>query len=291
MPAGGGDAGTAIKRYQLATNTCSVGAVISDTPDVTDTAQSASNGGGINTITLSAADTASTTDYYAGWWIRIVSGTGTCQVRRIKDYNFTTKVATIYNTADQTGVLGNPTPVEGLDWTTVPNNTSVYALYPCYYIAAIWDETLDQYSLVCSPDVSGQDIPIAHYVNLQINNLVANAITAVTINGLTADIQVTFNLTDNSTSPVTLSTQFNYGIYLIMIRPTLSNSRCYAIFLIGRTNNASSSGNVVRLISAKGSSNSQLDMQWSANAFPQVFYRPSPGVGGTTNFTAKVISV
>jgi hypothetical protein len=291
MPAGGGDAGTAIKRYQLATDTCSVGAVISDTPDVTGTAQAGSNAGGINTITLDSADTASSTDYYAGWWIRIVSGTGTCQVRRIKSYNFTTKVATVYNTADQTGVLGNPSPIEGLDWTTVPDNTSVYALYPCYYIASIWDEVLKQYSLVCSPDVSGQDIPIAHYINLQINNLVANAITAVTINGVTADIQITFNLTDNNTTPVSIPIQFNYGVYILMIRPTSSNNRCYGIFLIGRSNNASSCGQVVRIISAKGASSEQLDCQWSANAFPQIFYRPSPGVSGTTNYTVKVVTV
>lgn len=291
MPTAGGDAGTAIKRYQLATDTCSIGAVVADIPDVTGTAQAGSNGSGIHTITLELADTAATTDYYAGWWIAITSGTGACQVRRIKAYNFTTKVATIYNTIDQTGILGNPTPIEGLNWTTVPDNTSVYALYPCFYIASIWDETLDQYSLVCSPDVSGQNIPIAHYINLQINNLVANAITAVTINGVTADIQITFNLTDNATTPVSLPTQFNYGVYILMIRPTASNNRCYAIFLIGRSNNASSCGQVVRIISAKGASAEQLDCQWSANAFPQVFYRPAPGIAGTTNYTAKIISV
>ena len=40
-------------------------------------------------------------------------------------YTSLTKVATIYTTADQTGVLNNPTPIEGLDWTTEPDNTSV----------------------------------------------------------------------------------------------------------------------------------------------------------------------
>ena len=290
-PAGVGDAGTAIKRYQPATNTANVGAVITDIPDATGTAQAGSNASGINTITLSAADTASTTDFYSGYWIRIVSGTGANQVRRIKSYNFTTKVATIYNTADQIGVLGNPTPTEGLDWTTVPDLTSVYALYPCYYIVSMWDEILSQYSIVCSPNISGQNIPIAHYMNLQINNLTANAITATTINGITTDTQITLNLTDNTTTPVNVSTPFNYGVYMIMIRPTLSNNRTYAIFLIGRTNNASSTGQVTRIISAKGASGEQLDMQWPANSLPQVYYKPSPGTTTTTNYTIRLITV
>lgn len=291
MPYGIGDAGIAIKRYQLATDICSIGAVTSDTPDVTGTAQSGSNVGGINTITLSSGDTATTTDFYAGYWIQIISGTGTCQARRIKSYNFTTKVATIYNTADQSGILSNPTPIEGLNWTTIPDSTSVYGLYPCAYIVSVWDELLKQYSLGCSPYTSSQSIPIAHYINLQINNLLANAITCNTINNTVADIQVTLNLTDNSSTPVSIPTQYNYGVYIILVKPTISTSRCYGIFLIGRTNSNSVCGQTIRLISAKGNSSEQLDIQWPANSFPQLFYRPSPGVSGTTNYSLKISTV
>lgn len=285
-PSGVADAGVAVKRYQQANDTC-LGSVVADTPEIQDTAQ----GGAIGQITLSTADVESD-NYYNGYWIKIISGTGACQVRRIKTYNSLTKVATIYTTADQTGILKNPTPVEGLDWTTIPNNTSVYGLYPCEWIVSMWDESLKEYALVCSSFVSGDsNIPIAHYVNLHINNLTANAISVNTINGTVADTQAMFSLTDNSTTPITISNfPLNYGIYTVLIRPTTSTSRCYGIFVMGRLN-SSVCGQVARLISVRGSLNEQLDFSWPANSYPQVFYRPAPGVTGTTSYTIKITSV
>lgn len=286
-PGGIADAGVAMKRYQLANDTC-LGAVVSDTPEISDTAQSGLAG----EITLSAADIEAD-NYYNGYWIKIISGTGTCQVRRIKTYTSLTKVATIYTTADQTGVLNNPTPVEGLDWTTTPDNTSVYGLYPCQYIVSMWDEALKEYALVCSNFVSGSStIPIAHYIDLHVNNITANALTVNTINGTTADVQGTFNLTDNSTTPVTVTAfPSDSGIYIVLVRPTTATStRCYGIFVMGRLNGAAC-GQVARLISVRGTSNEQLDFSWSAGGNPQVFYRPAPGVAGTTNYTIKIISV
>ena len=287
-PSGTADGGVAIKRYQPANDTC-VGDVVADTPDSTGTAQS----GAIGQITLKATDTAPN-DFYDGYWIKIISGTGTCQVRRIKSYNATTKVATIYSTADQTGVLANPSPVEGLNWTTIPDNTSVYGLYPCEWIMSIWDSVNNEYAIVCSNMVNTSSTPpIAHYVNLHVNNINANAITATTVNGTTADALVTFSLTDNSTSPVDVPVSLNYGVYIMLVRPTTAtSSRCYAIFLMGRLNN-SSCGHVIRLISAKGNSSEQIDCQWpnTGTMLPQIFYRPAPGGNTTTNFTVKVITV
>lgn len=286
-PGGIADAGTAIKRYQLANDTC-LGAVVGDAPEISNTAQA----GAAAQITLSVADV-EPDNYYNGYWIKIISGTGSCQVRRIKTYTSLTKVATIYTTADQTGVLNSPTPVEGLDWTTIPDNTSVYGLYPCQYIVSMWDESLKEYALVCSNFVSGSStIPIAHYIDLHVNNITANALTVNTINGTTADVQGTFNLTDNSTTPVTVTAFPNtYGIYIVLVRPTTATAtRCYGIFVIGRLN-AALPGQVARLISVRGTSNEQLDFSWPSGGNPQVFYRPAPGVAGTTNYTIKIISV
>jgi hypothetical protein len=285
-PSSTADGGVAIKRYQPANNTA-VGDVVADTPESTGTAQS----GAAGQITLKAGDTAAN-DYYDGYWIKITAGTGTNQVRRIKAYNSTTKVATIYSTADQTGVLASPSPVEGLDWTTLPDNTSVYGLYPCEWIVAMWDSVNNEYAIICSNMVNTSATPpIAHYVDLHVHNINANAITATSINGATAEALVNFTLTDNSTTPVNVPVATNYGIYILLVRPTTATgTRPYAIFLLGRLNNASS-GSVIRLISAKGTSNDQIDCQWPASNLPQIFYRPAPGGAGTTNYTVKVITV
>jgi hypothetical protein len=288
-PSGLSDGGTAIKRYQLANNS-GLGAVVSDTFEISDTAQT----GATDEITLSASDN-QPDNYYNGYWIRILSGTGNDQVRRIKTYTSLTKVATIYNTIDQDGVLNSPIPNEGLDWLTTPDATSVYGLYPCAYIVSMWDESLKEYAIVCSNFVSGgalPTVPIAHYVNLHINNLIANSITVNSINGTTADTQTNFNLTDNLTTPFEITSfPFNYGLYIVLVKPTTAiSTRCYGIFVMGRLN-ASQNGSVARLISVRGTSNEQLDFSWPAGNFPSIFYRPAPGTGGTTNYTIKIISI
>lgn len=286
-PGGIADAGVALKRYQLANDT-SVGAVVSDTPSSSGTAQNASAG----QITLSIEES-EPDNFYNGYWVKIISGTGSQQVRRIKTYSSVTRIASIYTTADQTGLLNNPTPVEGLDWTTIPDTTSIYGLYPCQYIVSMWDEAAKEYALVCSNLVSGATtIPIANYINLHVNNIIANALTVNTINETTADVRRTFTLIDNSTTPVII-TNFPsiYGVFIVLVRPTTATStRCSGIFVIGRLNSGSC-GQSARLISVRGTSNEQLDISWPSNSLPQVFYRPAPGSGTTTEYTVKIISV
>ena len=76
-------------------------------PDVTNTAQA----GGASTITLNAADPA-VGNAYAGYTIKIVSGTGAGQTRDVSGNIALTKVATV-----------------SVPWATIPNATSVYELY------------------------------------------------------------------------------------------------------------------------------------------------------------------
>lgn len=67
-------------------------------------------GGGTNTITLAASDTAAS-DFYVGYSIRITGGTGSGQQRVITGNNFGTKQATV----DE-------------NWSTQPDGTSTYSI-------------------------------------------------------------------------------------------------------------------------------------------------------------------
>jgi hypothetical protein len=69
-------------------------------------------GGASNTITLDASASA-TDDFYKGDSIYITTGTGALQPRLITGYVGSTKVATV-----------SP------DWTTAPDNTSVFQIFP-----------------------------------------------------------------------------------------------------------------------------------------------------------------
>lgn len=74
-------------------------------------------GGAATTITL--ANTASSMDNaYNGMRIEITSGTGSGQLRTITDYDGTNRLATVDS-----------------NWTTVPDNTSVYRLFWLTYLA------------------------------------------------------------------------------------------------------------------------------------------------------------
>jgi hypothetical protein len=128
-PYGTSDGGFAIKRYQLA-NDSGLGDVVIDTAEETGSIQNTGN-----TVTTATLDSGASNinGYYSGWWIKITTGTGADQVRKIKSYDGTSKLVTIYSSADQTGMLSNPQPIEGLDFITILDNTSTYSLYPCHY--------------------------------------------------------------------------------------------------------------------------------------------------------------
>lgn len=292
-PYGTSDGGVAVKRYQPVNN-AGTGDVVIDTPDTTGTVLSGSN----TTTTIHLANSSSNTNnYYNGWWVRILTGTGAGQVRKIKSYNGTSKVATIYSTADQTGALGNPQPPEGLDFVTVPDTTSTYGLYPCHYVMNIWDESANEFALVCSatnpsdPDNPSFEPSIAHYSNLHIQDLVSNAIFTNIINGIAADTGTSAVLTDNTSTPVSVTFPTNYGCYLVFVKPTTNTVRASAIFVMGRIDVVSTPGVVNRLLSIKGAQNEQLFFQWPANSMPELYYRPHPNNLSTTTFTIKIVSL
>lgn len=292
-PYGTSDGGLAIKRFQSA-NDSGLGDVVIDEPEESGSIQNTGNTA--LTVTLSSTSSG-INDYYNGWWIRILTGTGAGQVRRIKSYNGSSKVATIYSTIEQTGVLNNPQPVEGMDFITIPDNTSTYGLYPCHYVMNIWDESNNEFALICSatnpsdPDNPSFEPNISHYSNLHINNLQSNGIYATTINDSAADITSTIVLNDNSSTPVSINLPQNYGIYMIFVKPLSNNLRTHAIFTIGRINVNTLPGQVIRLMSIKGAQNEQLMIQWNADSMPQLFYKNHPGNISSTQYKLKIVSL
>lgn len=68
--------------------------------------------GASGSITLDTNTASSQTDFYRGMWVRVMSGTGSGQIRRITAYNGSTGVATVARA-----------------WAVTPNAFSVYAVY------------------------------------------------------------------------------------------------------------------------------------------------------------------
>lgn len=282
------NSGIAMKRYQYSNNS-SLGDVINDTPAFLGTTATT---GTLTTFELQPSHQ-TTNDFYNGYWVKIDSGSGSGQVRRIKSYNGTTNVATIYSTVDQTTILNNTIPIEGLDFTTILDNTSEYSLYPCQWVISMWNETNKEYSIVCSNMLNNEsDPPISHYVDLHVADITANNINTNSINDVVADVTFTVSLVNNSTTPVELSSMVNnYGVYNVLIRPTTdTNTGCYASFSIGRRD-ITTCGSVVRLVSVKGNLQEQIHMKWEANKYPELFYRPAPGGGGSRSFTVRIMSI
>jgi hypothetical protein len=305
-PAGTADGGLAIKRWQPA-NDAGTGDVVSDTAEETGAIAGASVVPATQfrlatAPTLTSVGDHDTVGYYNGWWIKITGGTGANQVRRIKSYSGTPDyIATIYTTAEQTTILGTPVPVQGMDITTPTTlaGASLYALFPCQWICAIWDESLNEYAIVCSnsfAEVTTGNPNIAHYVDLHVNDIIANNITATTINNTTADLTADFSLANNTTplelsmtnlTPNNVQVFGTKGIYIVIIKPTTATTtRPYAVFIVGSL--GTSTGAVIRLLSVKGAGNDQLDMSWAAGERPSVFYRSN---SAAATFTMRIITV
>lgn len=307
-PVGTSDGGLAIKRYQPANDTGS-GDVVQDTPEETGFAQ-----GGNATSIILASGSNSAQDYYNGWWVKIKTGTGANQVRRIKQYLGSSGgfVANIYSTTDHNDLPINsrPIPQEGLNFVTHPDTTSEYQLFPCGYVMMIWDESQDKFAFVCNNEAPGSgNTNYPHYADVRLNDLTANNLQINTMNGSQADITRTIILDDNTSSGIKTIFDFpsRYGIYMVYVKPLTNTYRAHAIFMIGKAqNDVYQSGTIVRLLSAKGNSGDQLDMQWPHNvnsdlpsdnnnndttSYPQLYYRPSPGVSGSTTYKIKIVSL
>lgn len=327
------DGGLAIKRYQPAQDgTCSglSGEIVKDIGEFTGNVTSVTPGPSSSvTVSIATNDFSTAQDAYAGYWLKVTyyDGVNTannyCWVRRISASISTSNTATftVYNSVEQTTLLGNPVPIEGLDLPADSNlinpptfpATLTFAIYPCHWILSMWDESNKEYALVCTQSLGEYTNVVEphHYINLHVNNIKANVLTVNSINNLTADVQFTTQLGPNTTpvvlnpstsipTPIQLGYPYpTYGVFIVLVRPKNiqdTPSSPYAIFIIGRRNSSTACGQIARLISVKGINGEMLDMDWPANvldpanAYPRLFYRPAPG-SGTVDYTLKFIAV
>ena len=167
-PSGTSDGGLVIRRYQTPNDIGAGGDVVLDTPK--ETGAFSANSVGIDTITLSLSAN-STNNYYMGWWIKVTSGSGIDQVRRIFDYNGTTKVATIYTTANTNSNM------DGLDLTTPVLSGDTYELFDSPYTTIFFDESLNQFAISGLRDdpSSGQFPDISTYLPVHIGSLISDS--------------------------------------------------------------------------------------------------------------------
>ncbi len=313
-PTGTADGGFAVKRFQRSASGGSDD-IVSDTPNET----SAQHGGNTqvgttaSTIILNAG-ASSTNDYYAGWWIKITSGTRAGDVRRIKQYNGTSKVATIYATGDT-----DPSyPGQELNFQspfTDYDNVS-YSLYGNVFIASVYDESADRWvlaSVPLEPAVTAQITPLK-YIDIQVGNIYSTgtlnvdtitgftgtavtvsgvtinngALTGVTsINGNTPDAIDTVTLANNTTA-VDIPSTTTLGSYILLVEANYAGGPM-AIFLASKA----IATNVItpnRITSARGSNSERIDAEWTASQKIRLKFQAIPGSPGSYAFKVKVIS-
>jgi len=200
------DGGLLVRRHQTANNTGSGGQVILDTPDETSTFQSGSS---TPSSLILNAGASGVNDYYRGWWIKITSGTGNNQVRRIKTYNGTTKEAIVYITSES----------DGLDLVTAPSSGDSYELYSGTYSGAFYDDTNDEWVLGKVPYDSGAGVfPLVDYQNLHVKNL-----TVESVSGFITNPSLT---TSNLTNVSSISTA---NVSMISTIPDKTLSGCFRV--------------------------------------------------------------
>jgi cytoskeletal protein CcmA (bactofilin family) len=156
-PQGTKDGGLLIHRYQTE-NGVGLGDVVADPPFDTGTAQGVTS----TTITLKALSNGND-DFYNDMYLMITSATtGENQIRKIVDYDGTTKIA---------GVAA---------WDIVPTGSVEYALFNKPYVGMIYDETLDEIALVgVLGDPGNSAIQIQEYINLHTGNIIADGMLDV----------------------------------------------------------------------------------------------------------------
>ena len=127
----GTDIGVGFERHQTENDSC-FGDVIMDTPAETGAVVNA----GTSSITLSTTDVRPD-DYFNDWWIKISSGPGMNEVRKITDFSANGNVAII-----QSG------------WTTIPQANSTYELFPGKFICTYWDESENKFVFGSAPSAN-----------------------------------------------------------------------------------------------------------------------------------------
>jgi len=170
-PAGSRDTGYFVARWQTA-NDSSTGDVVNGTIFLSATLTAGSS----TTITFpnNAPWSGTSDNFYNGYWIRIVSGTGSGQVRRIKTWVGSSRVATIFTTTDG--------GTDGLDFTVSPGATSVVNVFGNAFTGLWFNETTDSWIVGGSPVDTLQTMLYTERLPLEARTLSATS----SINGASA---------------------------------------------------------------------------------------------------------
>lgn len=314
-PAGSASAGFAMKRWQMANDFLDGDIVNGDFPEKVGTVQAGST---VTTIVLDN-DASSVDGWYNGAWIAINAGTGTGQVRRINTYSGSTRTATIYSSADQASL--GATPIEGLDWTTIPDTTSTYRIYTSQYIVSIFDEPNKEFafgSTAVNP-ASDPSVPVRNHIAVHAGsmrlkrflavdtirnyttgsgttvegvNFKAGAVTGLaSVNGSVVDVTGTVTLIDNDmTGTAILPGSKTFGSYMVLVSD-INNTGASATFMI--SGSTSRGGSVMRTTTTGGANGEHLTISWLMGDYPRLRYMnyATNGTGATYTYKVKLIAV
>lgn len=139
------DSGMVVRRFQTP-NDAGTGDVANSPTPVQESGAFQAGSATPDTLVIDA-HASDTDDFYNGWWIKVTSGTGIDQIRRIKDYVGSTKTATIYVTADNTSGDSGPAFTDGLDLTIAPADGDTYRLYSSPFVTSYYDESEDTWNI------------------------------------------------------------------------------------------------------------------------------------------------
>jgi trimeric autotransporter adhesin len=147
----GWDSGLNISRFQNIGDTGdATGDVVQDTPFETGNAL----GGTVSTLEIANSVGTSDTEYYDGWYVKIISGTNAGEVREVDSFN------------------GTDTLTLTTDFGSAIDVTSVYGLYPCKNIFMHWDESANKVVFSCTGNVDPTDnANIAPFIDSMGNRL------------------------------------------------------------------------------------------------------------------------
>lgn len=316
------DAGYAVYRAQNANNTLS-GDVIQDRPVFSGTVSGSNNTA--TTVNLGSSASA-IDDAYNECWIAFRSGTDANDVRQIKSYNGSTKIATIYSTADQTTITAEKAnaPIIGKDFNTIPDGTTMYTLHDTAYglgsvltqagsigpgytfgfsaynpatnpsakvtrRALVYLDTIDASGSINSNSYLPQTSGGSILLNNSITVTPAGALKGVTsLNGAKAPEQFTKAVKDGTSDMVPLTGALKtFGIYRYRIESS-DSSGSFAEGIIGCNQSVTNPAHQTILISIKGVTGEQISLGWNNGTAPYLVHTSARTNANGSNITYTV---
>lgn len=194
------DSGICVERFQTENDVCD-GDVIQDIPFEEGNVVTST----ISTVTLNP-DEIRVNNFYNEWFIKINSGLGANQVRKIIDFDGMSNVATINS-----------------DWSILPDATSDYGLFPGKFAGIIWEESENKWVFGKAPgdtQLNFESVELADVCveglyaestfisgNAEVNNLIVNGNSVVSGN-----LMINGNLIDENGNIISGSGDLNGNV-------------------------------------------------------------------------------